>query len=166
MLAGCMTRLLAALFVALLGCTACGTGDDSPDAPAPAASLADEGEAASVFDLGVGQCYNLPEETNVEEVNVVDCAEPHQYEVYAVIQHPAGPDEEYPGDEAISDFADEECLGSTFEDYVGTPYQESELFAFVLQPTAETWDVGDREFVCAAYLEEGELEGSVQGSER
>ena len=63
-------------------------------------------------------------------------------------------------------FSDEECLGDTFEQYVGIQYDESELLAFVLLPTAETWDAGDREFVCAAYLEGGELEGSVAGSER
>jgi hypothetical protein len=155
---------LSALLRILAG--GCSNGDSLSDAQLPAASLADEGAATSVFDLEVGQCYNTPAETDVEDVNVVDCGEPHQYEVYALPRHPAGSDEAYPGDDEISDFADEECLGDTFEDYVGTSYESSDLFAFVLQPTAETWEVGDREFVCAAYLEGEELEGSVAGSER
>ena len=46
-------------------------------------------------------------------------------------------------------------------------YETSELFAFVLQPTEETWEAaGDREFICSVYLESEELEGSVEGSER
>jgi hypothetical protein len=94
-------------------------------------------EATSVFDLQVGQCYNTPTETDVDEVNVVDCAEPHQYEIYALPRHPAGPDDEYPGDDVINEFGDDECLGDTFEQYVGVSYESSELFAFV---TAETWE--------------------------
>jgi hypothetical protein len=158
----------ATIVVALfLVCGACSNGDDLSDAPLPAASIADEGEATSVFDLDIGQCYNTPAATDVDEVNVVDCAEPHQYEIYALPQHPAGPDEDYPGDEEISAFADEECLGDTFEDYVGVSYESSELLAFVLQPTEETWEeASDREFVCAVYSEAEELEGSVAGSER
>ena len=46
-------------------------------------------------------------------------------------------------------------------------YETSELLAFVLQPTEETWEAaGDREFICSVYLEGEELEGSVEGSER
>lgn len=157
-------RVAGIVVLALL--TACSANDGGQDDPLPAASLADEGESVSVFDVGEGQCYNSPDTANVDEVNIVDCAEPHQYEVYALVEHPAGPDEEYPGDEAISAFSDDECLGDTFSDYVGTSYEESELFAFVLQPTADTWEAGDREFVCAAYLEDDELEGSVQDSGR
>ena len=100
-------------------------------------------------------------------MNVVDCADPHQYEIYALPTHPAGPDEEYPGDREIGEFGDDECLGETFEDYVGVAYETSELLAFVLQPTEETWEAaGDREFICSVYLEGEELEGSVEGSER
>jgi Septum formation len=162
-----MTRRSTVAVALVFVCGACSNGDDLSDGPLPAASLADEGEATSVFDLDIGQCYNTPAETDVDEVNTVECDEPHQYEIYALPQHPAGPDEDYPGDEEISDFADDECLGDTFERYVGVSYESSELLAFVLQPTEETWEAADdREFVCAVYLESGELEGSVAGSER
>ena len=166
-LAGTMIRLATIAMVVMVVCGACSNGDDASDAPEPAASRAEEGEATSVFDLQVGQCYNTPTETDVDDVNVVDCAEPHQYEIYALPRHPAGLDEEYPGDDEIGEFGDEECLGDTFEDYVGVAYETSELFAFMLQPTEETWEAaGDREFICSVYLEGEELEGSVEGSER
>lgn len=173
-------RIGAALAITLL-CVACSGGDDPTDAESesaePTASAADEtaeatesegdgGTTTSVFDLEVGDCYDGATEANVETVDVVDCDTPHEYEVYALVQHEAGPGEEYPGDEAISDFADDACLGSSFEDYVGRSYQDSELYAFALQPTAETWDVGDREVVCAAFLQNEQLEGSVEGSDR
>lgn len=177
-----MTWRIGAVLAAALICAACAGGDEPESEAAsgsaaptstpveetaePTASAADGGTATSVFDLEVGDCYDLASETEVEEVDVVDCAEPHTYEVYAVALHPAGPGEEYPGDDEISSFADDECLGDAFYDYVGIDYQDSELFAFALQPTAETWDVGDREVVCAAFLQDGLLEGSVAGSER
>jgi putative regulator of septum formation len=170
-----MVRRVTAAVALLLVLGACSTADDASDAsdesdesdaPLPAASVADEGEATSVFDLDVGQCYNTPTETDVTEVNVVDCDDPHQYEIYALPRHPAGPDEDFPGEEEIGAFSDEACLGAAFEDYVGVDYQSSELLAFSLQPSAQTWAIGDREFICSAYLEGEDLEGSVAGSER
>jgi hypothetical protein len=134
--------------------------------PTESASADDGGTATSVFDLEVGDCFDVEDETSVDEVTVLDCEQPHDYEIYALEQHPAGPNDEFPGDDAISSFADEACLGSTFEDYVGQTYEDSELYAFTLQPTAETWEVGDREVVCSAFLQDGKLEGSVEGSGR
>ena len=115
-----MIRRVAAAVAIVAVCGACSILGEPSAAPLPAASLADEGEATSVFDLDVGQCYNTPTETDVTEVNVVDCDDPHQFEIYALPRHPAGPDEDYPGDEEIGAFADGECLGAAFEDYVAS----------------------------------------------
>jgi hypothetical protein len=139
------------------------TATETPNESPAESSLGDDMQ--SVFDLEVGDCYDLPSGDVVEEVQVVDCDEPHDQEVIALVQHPAGPDEAFPGGEEIGDFADDECIAE-FERYVGVSYADSELLGFTLMPTAETWPVGDREIVCAVYLEDGQLDGSVAGSER
>ncbi len=139
------------------------TATETADESAVESSADDDTQ--SVFDLEVGSCYDLPSGDVVEEVRVVDCDEPHDQEVIALVQYPAGPGEEFPGSEEIGAFADDECT-SQFEQYVGVPYAESELLGFALMPTAETWPVGDREIVCAVYLEDEQLDGSVAGAER
>jgi hypothetical protein len=144
--------LLLLLIVALL--TACGGGE------------------TSVFDLEVGDCYNDPEDgsNQVAELATVSCDEPHDNEVFAVINHPAGEGEAFPGTEELDLFAEEECV-PPFEEYVGRDYLESELFLYSIKPTEETWARGDREVVCALYAvdEEGntvETDGSMRGSGR
>jgi hypothetical protein len=166
-----------------LAIAACSTPDESPPAtdavslPASgppsvsavesAAASAGEGsgDTISVFDLAVGDCFNAPEGETVSEVELVDCAEPHQYEAYHAEDHPAAGDEAYIGDAAMTEYADEVCLGQ-FESFVGTPWEESALNYFYLQPTAETWDIGDREILCAVYSDEGDLTGSAEGTEQ
>jgi hypothetical protein len=98
-------------------------------------------------------------------VTAVSCAEPHDYEVLALVQHPAGPEEGFPGVDEVLAFAEDECLAQ-WEPYVGLPYERSELSAFALHPTEETWRVGDREIACLAYIEGEQLEGSVRDSNR
>ena len=133
------------------------------DGAAASGSAAAGGEMISVFDLVVGDCFNAPEGDIVSEVERLDCDDPHTYEAYHSVDHPATSTDAYIGDEAMSDFAEEACLGA-FEDFIGIPYEESALFYFYLQPTAETWNVGDREILCSVYSEEGDLTGSVEGS--
>ena len=119
----------------------------------------------SVFDLEIGQCINVPTSGEVSTAEVVECSEPHDAEVFALPQHPAGADEPFPGTTEIGEFADTECLAA-FEPYVGTDYQSSALFFSALQPTQETWDqADDREVACLLVGENGaQLTGSKQDS--
>jgi hypothetical protein len=179
------TRLVVLVVLALVA-AACSAGEEPSEAvesdaaseraagsesvepsesPAASGSAAAGGEMISVFDLVVGDCFNAPEGDIVSEVERLDCDDPHTYEAYHSVDHPATSTEAWIGDEAMTEFAEEACLGA-FEDFVGTPYEESELFYFYLQPTAETWDVGDREILCSVYLEEGDLTESMEGSGR
>jgi hypothetical protein len=152
---------LLLLLVTLLA--ACGGGPARDESGA----VVEEGDE-SVFDLNVGDCFNDPEESEglISDLTLLPCDQPHDNEVFALVNHPAGDGEAFPGDEAMDTFAEEQCL-SAFEQYVGLPYEES-VFAYVpIKPTAETWADGDREVVCVLYdgqLEE--LEGSVRGSNR
>lgn len=136
------------------------------NASAPASATAnDDGEERSVFDVEGGDCFSASGD-QVETVTVVDCEDPHIYEVFAVFDHEADAGEVYPGDDAILEYADAGCQ-PLFEDYVRIDYQTSIYWITSVTPSQATWDEGDdREIVCALTLgEEGtETTGSAEGS--
>jgi hypothetical protein len=137
-------RLVLAVAGALLvGCTSSGT---------------------DVFSLEVGDCFQDPDSTvdEIREVEAVDCEEPHDNEVFAVFDLPDG---DFPGADAISAASLDGCL-ERFEDFVGTPYPDSELYATWLFPTESSWGEDDREVVCVLFADGEQLEGSMQGSGR
>jgi hypothetical protein len=142
------------------------SADESVMAAASQAAASDPaGEMVSAFDLEVGDCFDTPDPTLVEEVERIDCASWHTYEIYAAVLHSGGNDDPFPGDEPLATFAEDECIAA-FEPFVGLDYDSSELFIFYLHPTEETWQIGDREVLCSVYLEDEPLVGSMEGSER
>jgi hypothetical protein len=95
-------------------------------------------------------------------VSAVDCAEPHDNEVYALYEFDG---DSYPGEDAMSASADEGCE-ARFEGYVGIAYLDSALYFTHLTPTQDSWDTGDREIVCVLYELNTKLEGSMEGAAR
>lgn len=85
----------------------------------------------SLFDLSVGDCINYPSSGELlTQVERVDCAEPHDGEVADILTMPDG---DYPGDDAVFEYADANCPAET---------------DFELTPTEESWSIGDREITC------------------
>ena len=128
---------------------------------------AGEGVATSVFELEVGDCFSADSD-EIESVLVVDCQQSHAYEAFFIFDHQAGPDEEYPGDQEILEFADSECR-PPFEEFVGTDYRTSIWYITAVTPSAETWAAGDREIICTldqpdADGEAIEVIGSAEGT--
>lgn len=125
------------------------------------------GCGSSVFDLGVGDCLNDPPESEVSRVDKVPCDDAHDYEVFALVNHPAGRDEPYPLDLMLfsGDTGFEACLPH-FESYVGRDYMLSRLEIDFFYPTRESWEMdGDREFVCLLFdLDNASMSGSMRGS--
>ena len=140
------TRLLPALLVASLAIVAC--GDDT-----------------SVFDLAVGDCFN-DDPANaevVQTVTTVDCAEPHDNEIFFEFSMT---DAAFPGREATVASSGERCVAE-FERFVGLSYEQSDLDLFPITPTAESWADGDRVVYCALYaLDLSKLTGSMRGAAR
>lgn len=142
--------------------------EESPDETDDAEASPDEtdegdGGSLSVFDLEVGDCFNVDDEAeSIEEVEGVDCEDEHLYEVFALVDHPG---DEFPGDADLEEFAFEECE-ERFEDYVGTAYDDSIYYITYLTPSEGSWEEGDREVVCILeYGPEGEpVEGSARDS--
>jgi Septum formation len=161
--------------VALAGCQSGTDASPSVDVQASAAAsataappvesvAASVGGETSVFDLAIGDCFSVIGE-QADSVLVIDCGEPHLFEVFALIDHEAGDGEGFPGEEAIGEYGDEECR-PPFTDYVGHDYETSAYWITTLTPSAETWAEGDREIVCTLRLGEGgeETIGSAEGS--
>jgi Septum formation len=115
--------------------------------------------------VSVGDC--VAEVTdNPFDLKAVDCGTAHAGEVFAVTQHPAARGEPYPGNQAITDYAEQTCDAS-FAEYVGIDFDSSELDFAYWFPTIDSWPAGDREFLCVlAKPDNSPLVGPAKGTAR
>jgi hypothetical protein len=180
--------LLGALLALVVLASACsgGTPSDSPStstasgsaAAAPSVEASESvaaseplgsapaGAPAAANDLAPGDCFNT-DGSQVDEVSVVDCEQPHFYEAFLNYDMTEDDGEAYPGDEAVLEDAEGECRPA-FEAYVGTAYDDSALYITVIRPSESTWGEGDRTVICVVNTENAatELTGSVEGTEQ
>jgi hypothetical protein len=118
------------------------------------------------FDIRLGDCFNdqalSSEEVEIASVKGVPCSEPHDNEVFALINLTH---DKFPGDEAMETIAFDACL-ERFESFVGRDYDSSSLDIFPIYPTRDGWnELNDREVVCAVYdLDLKKLSGSMRGT--
>jgi hypothetical protein len=118
------------------------------------------GGGTAVDEIAAGDCFDDPDSDVVSALELIDCSEPHDNEVFAEILMS---ESAFPGDNAIGDFAFEQCL-APFESYVGESYVESPLDYFYLGPTEESWDDADRGVLCVLYSADlAKLTGSSRG---
>ncbi len=100
-------------------------------------------------DVKMGDCLSeIPGDTQVRTVKTIECAEPHAGEVFAVIQMPGG---DFPGQSAIDTYADK--CSPELADYAPSAMTDDSVQLYVLYPTAETWEQGDRAVTCIATLD-------------
>ncbi|WP_168211887.1 septum formation family protein [Ruania zhangjianzhongii] len=101
----------------------------------------------------VGSCVNTSDfEGEITEIPTVDCSEEHDAQVFHLFDMDDG---DFPGDDAISTAAEEQCLPA-FEEFVGADYQESSLDINFIGPSQDTWDqADDREVICVLYTMDG-----------
>lgn len=138
------------------------TGAGSAARDADTQEVTEAGDAG-VFTVRVGDCYNDTEGTEVSDVPVVPCAEPHDNEIYYTFTMPAG---EWPGDEAIAAAAEEQC-GAQFDAFVGLAYAESALDWYPITPLESGWnEIDDREIICAVWDPAGQVTGTLAGVAR
>lgn len=129
----------------------------------------ERGEETPVLEVGVGDCL-LASQVGVEigALRVVDCTEPHEQEVYAVEPY-VGADgrtpEDYPGEAALTTFAEGRCL-ELFAEYVGVDYRDSSLFFTYLLPSPRGWQgagqEADRSVMCVVTTTGDQLTASVR----
>jgi len=126
-----------------------------------ACSLLPFGNSTSAFNMKVGQCIQIPDGDRVSSFETAECTAEHDGEVYHTLQLT---DSTLPSDSEMEDKATSAC-SDAFEDYVGTPYEESALEIYWTYPTSQTWSRGDREIVCIATpTDSSKLTQSVKGS--
>ena len=119
----------------------------------------------AAVDLREGQCFDGSVEGSVTSVKDVPCDQPHDHEVYAVFQYQAQGND-YPGQEAVGAYGEEECI-RRFEEFVGVEPEQSIATFATLWPSAETWALGDRAIVCTvSSKDDGKLTGSMKGTKR
>ena len=137
-----MMKIAFVAAVALVVSVACGSGN--------------------VFELKIGQCFDDPDSTErVSDVEIVDCDQAHDNEVYALFNMPEG---DFPGVSVVEEAALDGCYDA-FEPYVGVDYESSVLAATWYTPSPTSWEQGDREVVCIAYdLDLKKLTDSVKDS--
>ena len=120
-----------------------------------------------ITDVRVGDCFDLNEGPDIEEVGdirAIPCDEPHSYEAYFTTDLAAG---DFPSQSVLDAEAEAACLPS-FETYVGRDYQTSELYVTTFEPTPEGWNLNDRSLLCTVSTENTAtpLTGSVRASGR
>ncbi len=122
-------------------------------------------------ELSVGDClpydgtaFAMMAEREALASEAVDCSQEHGTEVFHVETLPSG---EYPGMRELMNTAAQTCEGGTFEDFVGTEYHRSELYASVSIPSATLWEEqGDRSLYCVAHAPGGNVTGSLEDANR
>ena len=104
-------------------------------------------QATSVGAVNVGDCFDDPGQELVTEIQLIDCGQPHDNEVYAAVLMDDG---SWPGTDAVTNYAVDACLDQ-FEPYVGVSYADSPLDYFYLSPTQASWAQGDQRVLCVLY---------------
>ena len=147
--------------------------DASPSSKASASSTSSSSTTAdpnartvTIEDLKAGDCISdIATDTQdsqkvATEATVVDCSTPHQYEMVGT------------GDTTASTFAEADTnteMSKICEplvtSYVGSPSKANSYRILAVTPSQETWDQGDRTFVCFAQnSDKSPLNNSIKNS--
>lgn len=108
-------------------------------------SLLDSGPRAQV-----GDCVDMAtlQDREVTDIPTMDCTSEHDGQVAVAFTASEG---DFPSEQEWEDLVGAECR-SGFERFVGTDYDDSALDLFSFTPTADSWEAGDRQVLCIAYL--------------
>lgn len=122
---------------------------------------ADSSAEQTVADVEVGECFT----GGANDLEVVGCDEPHQFELIAVAP-PPDPAADFPGDEAATTDGGNACA-LAIPDYYGAAVEQflADGFEMVpIVPTEAQWQDGDTDTFClAADSAGGALDESVRG---
>lgn len=152
-----MARRFALLALLVLAATACSS------IPRNEGGGLTEAASIPVTAFEIGDCFDDPIGTEVEDVPGVPCEQPHDNEIYAIFEHET-PDIDWPGQDAMDEYSYFACV-DRFDAYVGSDYVDSRLEVSFFTPLEDGWDSGDHEIVCFLYdLDFNPLTGSMRGS--
>jgi hypothetical protein len=141
-------------------------GDDEAALAVPEREPVQEPTTIWVDELTVGDCFDDPpeDELGVGEIVLLPCDQPHDNEVYALVELPAEAGAPYPDEDDLAVESEDACV-EPFADYVGIAYEESTLWLWAIYPDHAGWRKGDRLVICALYDGDfNKLEGSMANS--
>ncbi|MGN6242857.1 MAG: septum formation family protein [Motilibacteraceae bacterium] len=124
-----------------------------------------------VLEVTVGQCFTPPKEPVVQlaDLQSVPCSKAHTLEAYATVAYQANgsasPRADYPGDAALTTFADGTCA-ARYADYVGIDYRDSSFFYTYLLPSPRSWQDSDRTVACFITTTGQPLTSSLKGAKK
>jgi hypothetical protein len=129
------------------------------------------GDPVNQYDLALGDCFNRLEALRagrkVVITTLIDCEDPHQYEVFHTLQYDAPHPAIYPGEDVLTDFGLNQCY-LEFESFVGEIYELSEFDIGVFIPTRENFEhsvARYRGIHCWLFRDDlEEIEGSARGT--
>ena len=100
-------------------------------------------------DVKMGDCLaEIPDSARVLTVQTVECDQSHAGEVYTVLTMPDG---DFPGQAAIEEYQNK--CEPELAAYSPDAMTDDSIQIYVLYPTAETWEEGDRAVTCVATLD-------------
>lgn len=163
------------LMGALSGCggggdsTISSTSSEAPTATEPPRSP--DAELVPITSIDESTCFDTQVEASslTRAVWTVPCSDPHDYELYDIIEYEGAGDyrhPEYPGEQAVQDQAEQRCYDG-FEPFTGIRWTISALDIRTWWPTEVSWSEGDRTILCAVTSTDGtRLTGSQEQSRR
>jgi hypothetical protein len=113
-----------------------------------------------IEDVRVGDCLARDLTDEVTYVELTSCNASHRLEAYAVFDLPDGP---FPGQGDVDRWSDTGCT-ERFENFIGLPYDESEIGLQYVTPVKDIWDY-DRSVVCFADTD-GMTTGTLKAARR
>lgn len=120
-------------------------------------------EGVSVLDLQQGDCTSQLGESEMTEIDLIPCEEPHSNEIYHAYDLPEG---DFPGADEVDAQAVEACK-TEFETFIGLTYDESALEVNYLVPTQESWESDDdRTVLCFVYDPAADTTGTLADAAR
>lgn len=120
--------------------------------------------AGTTFSVDKGECFDSQSgslEEYAYDVDIVPCDGEHDAEVFANVPMPDG---DYPGDDAVTGVADEECYARSESYAMDTWALPVDVDVYYFTPTRQSWRYGDREITC--MFGNVDAEGSLTGSLR
>ena len=113
--------------------------------PEQASSIPTEvrGSVINQYSLNVGDCFNRLENRaagqSVVITSLISCREPHDHQIYHLLNYPAPHPSIYPGDDVMREFAVQSCYRQ-FAQWVGNDYETSELDIGVITPPQSNFE--------------------------
>jgi len=151
--------LAAIILVAGVALTGCSTIKDVVDVATPIVEAVNDQDSW----ITVGDCFDETSDEIVSDVPTIDCALPHDYEVYAEFDIDRA---DWPGDDEVFNLADAGCY-APFGSYVGLPFDASALDYTYYVPTQDGWENYDDHAVsCILFDPAGKTTGSLMGAVR